>query len=461
MRIFYLRCILFTIISTNLFTTIKAQVNRIDSLTLVDLYNSTNGPDWNIAMNWLTEKPVSTWYGITLTGTRVTYIRLVANSLQHQIPATISNLTALESLDLGTNHLSGSIPSSIGNLSHILYLYLNNNELSDSIPSSLGNLPNLLSLQLYSNYLTGSIPSALGNLKNLGILYLGYNRLGGSIPASIGNLIHLYYLQLYDNQLSGTIPSSIGNLINLRTLELENNQLSGEIPFSISNLKKLNYFNFSSNQLTQYTNADYSTNNPTYVTGDLRDNRFTFDGLEFVSQKFRNVPCDYQASIPIHRHYNTLSIYAGGTLKNNTYYWSRIDAKGYTTIKGDSTFTPQQDGKYYVYVTNAVVIGGFLLSDTVNFVSNNSTIENYFAYTANIAAIKKQHFQAFPNPASQIVHIQVNGAATINVINSTGKMMLTKTINNTGYINVRSFANGIYHLHNETTGESQKLIIVH
>jgi len=43
--------------------TAKAQVNVQDSLALVDLYNSTNGPNWSNHTNWLTKAPVSTWYG--------------------------------------------------------------------------------------------------------------------------------------------------------------------------------------------------------------------------------------------------------------------------------------------------------------------------------------------------------------------------------------------------------------
>ena len=38
---------------------INAQVNVNDSLALVDLYNSTNGPNWMRNTNWLTEAPVS------------------------------------------------------------------------------------------------------------------------------------------------------------------------------------------------------------------------------------------------------------------------------------------------------------------------------------------------------------------------------------------------------------------
>src|SRR5690606_38381156 len=44
-----------------------------DSLALVALYNSTNGPNWRVNNNWLVN-PVSSWSGIALRGNRVSRI---------------------------------------------------------------------------------------------------------------------------------------------------------------------------------------------------------------------------------------------------------------------------------------------------------------------------------------------------------------------------------------------------
>ena len=46
------------------FNKANAQVNKQDSLVLVNLYNSTNGPGWRSNTNWLTTSPVSTWYRV-------------------------------------------------------------------------------------------------------------------------------------------------------------------------------------------------------------------------------------------------------------------------------------------------------------------------------------------------------------------------------------------------------------
>ena len=154
----------------NVTTTANAQaVNVQDSLALVDLYNSTDGPHWVNNTNWLTG-PVKIWYGITVKDDRIEQINLNYENLNGTLPPSLGNLVKLESLILYANHLQGSIPS------------------------ELGNLALLTSLNLYGNQLSGSIPSELGNLINLSYLSLGVNQLSGNIPASLGDLINLSYI---------------------------------------------------------------------------------------------------------------------------------------------------------------------------------------------------------------------------------------------------------------------------
>ena len=56
-------------------------INAQDSLALVDLYNSTNGDGWKNNSNWKTTNPVSWWYGVTVTGNRVTTIQMNGNNI--------------------------------------------------------------------------------------------------------------------------------------------------------------------------------------------------------------------------------------------------------------------------------------------------------------------------------------------------------------------------------------------
>jgi len=241
--------VLFCFISS-LLTKISAQINKQDSLALVDLYDSTNNVKWNNHLNWLTAAPVSSWFGITVSGNRVIKINLRTNGMTGTIPASIGSLKNLQVLDLGGNAINGSIPAALGKLVNLQTLNMDNTSLSGSIPSSLGKLVNLQVLNLFNNHLSGIIPPSFGNLVNLQKLYLNRNQLTGPIPSTLGNLKYLSVLYLDTNQLTDSIPSSLGNLSNLIELILNDNQLTGEIPSSLGNLSNLLDLYLYSNQLT-------------------------------------------------------------------------------------------------------------------------------------------------------------------------------------------------------------------
>ena len=244
--------ILFCLIAfyANINMTANAQVNEQDSLALVDLYNSTHGVIWYDHTNWLTSKPVSTWYGITVTNTRVTVIYMGYNNLNGSISSSFGNLVNLNYLWLSNNHLTGSIPSSIGKLANLKELDISDNQLTGSIPTSIGNLVKLEFLDLYFNQLSGSIPSSIGNLKSIIHFAVSGNQLTGSIPSSIGRLVTIRYLLLSGNQLTGSIPSSIRKLVKLEYLYLASNQLTGTIPSYIGKFGNLLELDLGSNQLT-------------------------------------------------------------------------------------------------------------------------------------------------------------------------------------------------------------------
>jgi len=501
-------CLAFALFA-NISITVNAEVNQQDSLALVDLYNSTNGPNWNNHTNWLTKNPVSTWYGVTIKNKRVTQIVLPMNnltgslpsslsdliSLNHlelqknqligSIPSSLGNLTNLGFIELADNQLSGGIPSSFGNLTNLGFLELTNNNLSGRIPSSLGNLVNLVSLFLGENHFSGNIPSSLGNLKELAYLILRRNQLSGAIPSSIGNLTRLQNLQLQGNQLSGSIPSSLGNLTGLFWLYLSYNRLSGSIPSSLGNLKQLEYLELEDNQLSGsipssignflYLHLDLSNN---YLSGsipssfnnlshlsnvNLRHNRFTFDGMELIAQTFPFAKYSPQANIPIHQNGNTLSVSAGGTLSNNTYKWFRCDGPGtppvlVATIKGDSVFHPSESGRYRVKVLNSVATQLQLYSKLFDYTAPNSAV---IASAQNSLQQndKTNLFLVYPNPAKDILFVQTNSNASFSLLNQSGKILLTKNINGKGSINISGMAAGLYYLRNNSTEAVQKVII--
>jgi len=236
-----------------------------DSLILVDLYNATNGANWTTT--WDLNQPMKTWYGIVLneegcvTCIDLDNIRICTddfmvnssvpgNNLEGTLPASITNLSELEHLNLAQSQISGPIPSDIGNLSKLKYLILAINPLEGTIPASIVDLTNLEVLLLFDNNLTGPLPSSIGNLTNLTRLAIGQNNMSGPIPNSIGNLVNLTGLSLGEADFDGTLPDFWTNLPNLESLALNNCEYTGTIPASLGTLDKLIRLDLSSNNLT-------------------------------------------------------------------------------------------------------------------------------------------------------------------------------------------------------------------
>ena len=108
-----------------------------DREILVAFYNSTGGANWTNNTNWLSDKPLREWQGVT-TGED----------------------GRVRGLSFRDNNLTGSIPSELGGLSLLVELLLNS-RLSGSIPPELDGLANLEVLSLMNNRLSGCIPATL------------------------------------------------------------------------------------------------------------------------------------------------------------------------------------------------------------------------------------------------------------------------------------------------------------
>ncbi len=221
-----------------------------DRDALVALYNATDGPNWRFKTNWLSDRPLNEWYGVTADASgRVTQLRLYAIATGDGDTVGVDTRASGGYYFIG-NGLSGSIPSELGSLANLTELWLQGNDLTGGIPSELGNLTNLEVLWLRNNPLSGRIPAELGSLTNLTRLDLSFNELTGRIPAELGNLTNLQWLVLYQNELSGGIPTELGSLTNLTVLDLSFNELSGGIPSELGNLTNLTALSLGANDLT-------------------------------------------------------------------------------------------------------------------------------------------------------------------------------------------------------------------
>ena len=183
-----------------------------DRAALVAFYEDTSGDFyWDNDTNWLSDRPLGTWYGVTTDEEgRVVGLELPNNDVWGPIPRAFVDLQKLRRLDLSNNNVNGELPSEIG------------------------NLPELEELNLADNTFLGSqtpIPAALGKLARLQVLDLSGTGFKGMIPRELGNLEDLARLSLADmTWLSGSIPPEFGQLVNLRHLDVTSSGLDGALP---------------------------------------------------------------------------------------------------------------------------------------------------------------------------------------------------------------------------------------
>ncbi len=262
-------------------------------VALAALYNATNGTNWWDNTNWLSDAPLSEWYGISVRAGVVTGLDLSNNLLSGTIPPELGNLVNLIWLNLDGNELSGCIPGHLQvgtsydgvpdcpipdraalialhnaaglqmwDIDHVVYVYdfyawqgvtvnewgqvvgleLTGDEVwgeNGAIPPEVGNLVNLT--RLFLTRFNRPIPSEVGNLTNLTSLTLG-SKSSESIPPELGNLVNLRELSIWNSR--GPIPPELDNLTNLQELSL-GGELSGPLPSELGNLANLESLNLS------------------------------------------------------------------------------------------------------------------------------------------------------------------------------------------------------------------------
>ncbi|KAL7126742.1 hypothetical protein ABFS83_14G207600 [Erythranthe nasuta] len=180
----------------------------------------------------------------------LTAVNASGNNFSGQLPGDLANATLLESLDLRGNFFEGSIPKAYRSLTRLKFLGLSGNNLTGELPAEIGELASLETVIFGYNSFEGGIPSEIGNLTNLEYLDLAIANIGGKIPAELGKLKKLSTVFLYQNKLEGDIPREICNMSMLRFLDLSDNMLSGEIPSEIGGIENLQLLNLMSNNLS-------------------------------------------------------------------------------------------------------------------------------------------------------------------------------------------------------------------
>ena len=100
-----------------------------DSGALEVFYNATDGPNWTDNTNWLTDAPLSEWFGVyTDDSGRVAVLFLARNGLNGQVPSALANMDRLFALDFYDNPaLTGPLPQSLTRLPLSVFSIQNTN----------------------------------------------------------------------------------------------------------------------------------------------------------------------------------------------------------------------------------------------------------------------------------------------------------------------------------------------
>lgn len=358
------------IIRTGIINFIDEEGNKIDSLKIVQttknyankcvlekFFNSTNGTHWMNNTNWLSDKPLSEWYGIQMYGNEIIEINLQNNNLTGTIPLEISKLKRIEVLNLWGNKLGGEIPSSIGSLKSLRRLYLSNNELSGSVPDSLYSLQNLKELSLSNNFgLSFNLVNAIDRLNSIELLALDNTVIASEIPSQIGNRGNLSFFSASGCRLTGDIPGSIYNLINLEYLSLNNNSLTGTISPSIGNLKKLTTLNFAGNNLSgQIPIEMYALKNLSALI--IYQNFFT-GNIPYSLSKLPNWS-GFNASTNVIPQKNGINLSLNGYIKGDFLFDSSGDECGVVYLLTNESGTPLSD-------QNKSSMHGYAVKNSIN-----------------------------------------------------------------------------------------------
>lgn len=292
---------------------LSAPISQSDSLALVDIYESTDGVNWNNSQNWMIA-PAVMWEGVFLEEGRVTMLDLTDKNMQRGLPPSIGDLDALEWLSIWHNPELRYLPGELYGLQNLHYLDMDATGITNISPA-IGLLTSLDTLWIGANQYEGDIPPELFSLTNLRVLEMANTTFSGDVPAEIGNLTNLRALWLSgNNNMTGTIPPEMANLSNLEYLNISNTPFSGGYGHIGSLTNLTGFYLYNSPALANYpgeyaaltklttlglSGADFSAGIPSEIWGYERMKRLTiaycqlngpvpaefnsFDSLEYLN----------------------------------------------------------------------------------------------------------------------------------------------------------------------------------
>lgn len=121
---------------------------EIERLALSEIHALTGGDSWTNSTGWGSNSTVDGWHGVTVGDSLVHRLVLSGNGLAGPLPAEITNLRDLRTLDLGDNSLTGGFPAAIASLTSLDTIRISGNAQMDGpLPAAITDLADLKVLQ--------------------------------------------------------------------------------------------------------------------------------------------------------------------------------------------------------------------------------------------------------------------------------------------------------------------------
>ncbi len=203
--------------------------------TLIDLYDSLDGPNWMNKIGWVDGKDgidcdLCTWAGITcdVTGEHIVGLTLPSNDLSGALPKAITKLDSLETIDLKNNDITGTLHPEFSQQINLEVIDFLGCDLTGKIPPEWTTLENLTKIELTNNNLSDTMPDMFANMTDLEFLSVRNSNITGNLPASLGPLNSLMTVDFLNNDFQGCFPASWLDLCNNGlTHQLGGNNLPG------------------------------------------------------------------------------------------------------------------------------------------------------------------------------------------------------------------------------------------
>ena len=190
-------------LSASCTVTVKEVIKKV----LMDLYNSTDGPNWKTQGNWATDKPFSEWKGVWLSPEfQELHLIISQRGLKGKLPESLGDLADwLTDFQIGDEpDLTGTLPESFAKLTKLQDFRINRSGV-ESLPDVFSKMHGLKHVSVSSNpNLTGPIPESIGSSDVMEKLTIVDNYFTGSAYGSWIKLGDRF--SITNNCLSGTIP---------------------------------------------------------------------------------------------------------------------------------------------------------------------------------------------------------------------------------------------------------------